>query len=160
MSLGTPSSWAWTKKQPSQLSPTRAPAARTSKLWKVQARAGNGAMSRDDRTVGLDPRYFPTGAVLERSVTQRPSHENPPFRRYLHDTGKSLFVWDCVVADAVAVEPVSDTIFRHNSEKYRENRIENRINIQNPRPHRRVMQHPCRFLTISSGKNNREPVSA
>jgi hypothetical protein len=23
--------------------------------------------------------------------------ENPPIRRYLHDTGKSLFVWDCVV---------------------------------------------------------------
>jgi hypothetical protein len=44
-------------------------------------------------------------------------------RRYLHDTGKSLFVWDCVVADGVAVETVSDTIFRHNSEKYRENQI-------------------------------------
>jgi hypothetical protein len=27
--------------------------------------------------------------------------------RYLHGTGKSLFAWDCVVADAVAVEPVS-----------------------------------------------------
>src|SRR5262249_49600891 len=32
-------------------------------------------MSRDDPTVGLDPRYFPTGAVLERPVTQRPKHD-------------------------------------------------------------------------------------
>ena len=32
-------------------------------------------MSRDDPTVSLDPRYFPTGAVLERPVTQRPKHD-------------------------------------------------------------------------------------
>jgi hypothetical protein len=25
------------------------------------------------------------------------SNEIPPIRRYLQDTGKSLFVWDCVV---------------------------------------------------------------
>jgi hypothetical protein len=41
----------------------------------------------------------------------------------LRDTGKSLFVGDCVVADAVGIEPVSDRNFRHNREKYRENRI-------------------------------------
>jgi hypothetical protein len=40
--------------------------------------------------------------------------------RYLHDTGKSLFVWDCVVADAVAVEPVSKRTIHANREKYRE----------------------------------------
>jgi hypothetical protein len=28
-------------------------------------------------------------------------HENPPIRRHLHDTGKSLFVWDCVVGPGV-----------------------------------------------------------
>jgi adenylate cyclase len=27
-----------------------------------------------DRTVGLDPRYFPTGAVIERPVAERPKH--------------------------------------------------------------------------------------
>jgi len=32
-------------------------------------------------------------------------------------------VQDCVVADAVAVEPVSDTNFANNREKYRENRM-------------------------------------
>ena len=32
-------------------------------------------MSPDDPTVSLDPRYFPTGAVLERPVTQRPKHD-------------------------------------------------------------------------------------
>jgi hypothetical protein len=30
------------------------------------------------------------------AVTKRP-HENPPVRPNLQDTGKSLFVWDCVV---------------------------------------------------------------
>jgi hypothetical protein len=35
----------------------------------------NGAMSRDDLRVGLDPRYFPTGTVVERPVTQRPKHD-------------------------------------------------------------------------------------
>jgi hypothetical protein len=43
-----------------------------------------------------------------------------PIRRYLHDTGKSLFVWDCVVADAVAVEPVSASKFPANREKNRD----------------------------------------
>jgi hypothetical protein len=38
----------------------------------------------------------------------------------LRDTRKSLFVWDCVVADAVAVEPVSASKFPTNREKYRE----------------------------------------
>jgi len=37
--------------------------------------------------------------------------------------GKSRFAQDCVVADAVAVEPVSDTNFANNREKYRENRM-------------------------------------
>src|SRR6516165_7687994 len=32
-------------------------------------------MSRDDSTGNRDPRYFPTGAVLERPVNQRPKHE-------------------------------------------------------------------------------------
>jgi adenylate cyclase len=32
-------------------------------------------MSRDDPTAGLDPRYFPTGAVVERPVTERPKHD-------------------------------------------------------------------------------------
>jgi hypothetical protein len=31
------------------------------------------------------------------SAETKPPHENPPIRRYLHDTRKSLFVWDCVV---------------------------------------------------------------
>jgi hypothetical protein len=43
-----------------------------------------------------------------------------PIRRYLHDTGKSLFVWDCMVADAVAVEPVSQVEFPANREINRE----------------------------------------
>jgi hypothetical protein len=33
---------------------------------------------------------------LSSAETKRPD-ENPPVRHYLHDTGKSLFVWDCVV---------------------------------------------------------------
>jgi hypothetical protein len=33
----------------------------------------------------------------DRQLRQKPPHENPPIRHYLHDTGKSLFVWDCVV---------------------------------------------------------------
>ena len=32
--------------------------------------------------------------IVSRDKTPQ---ENPPIRRYLHDTGKSLFVWDCVV---------------------------------------------------------------
>ena len=32
-------------------------------------------MSRDDSTGNRDPRYFPTGAVLERPVNQRPKHD-------------------------------------------------------------------------------------
>jgi hypothetical protein len=36
--------------------------------------------------------------TFNRSLAEtKPPHENPPIRRYLHDTGKSLFVWDCVV---------------------------------------------------------------
>ena len=31
------------------------------------------------------------------SVETKPLHENPPIRLYLHDTEKSLFVWDCMV---------------------------------------------------------------
>jgi hypothetical protein len=35
----------------------------------------NGLMSRDDPTTNLDPRYFPTGAVVERPIAQRPKHD-------------------------------------------------------------------------------------
>jgi hypothetical protein len=31
------------------------------------------------------------------SAETKAPHENPEIRRYLHDTRKSLFVWDCVV---------------------------------------------------------------
>ena len=42
----------------------------------------------------------------------------------IHDQfGKSRFDRECVVADAVAVEPVSKNEFCHNREKYREDRI-------------------------------------
>jgi hypothetical protein len=43
---------------------------------KFETYGRNGVMSRDDPTVSLDPRYFPTGAVLERPVTQRPKHDS------------------------------------------------------------------------------------
>ena len=33
-------------------------------------------------------------SIVSRDKTPQ---ENPPIRRYLHDTGKSLFVWNCVV---------------------------------------------------------------
>jgi hypothetical protein len=44
----------------------------------------------------------------------------PPIRGYLPIVGKSLLVADCVVADAVAVEPVSTPKFPANREKNRE----------------------------------------
>jgi len=45
---------------------------------------------------------------IEPIATETKSpRENPPIRRYSHDIGKSLFVWNCVVADAVDIEPVS-----------------------------------------------------
>jgi hypothetical protein len=31
------------------------------------------------------------------SAETKSPHENPPIRAYLHDKGKSLFLWDCVV---------------------------------------------------------------
>jgi hypothetical protein len=54
------------------------------------------------------------------SAETKAPHENPDIRRYLHDTGKSLFVCDCVVADTVAVEPVSQVEFPANREINRE----------------------------------------
>src|SRR6516162_2385315 len=47
-------------------------------------------------------------------------HKSPPVRGDSHRTGKSPFVQDCVVADAVAVEPVSQVKFPANREINRE----------------------------------------
>jgi hypothetical protein len=59
--------------------------------------------------------------TFNRSSTETKSpHEKPPIRRYSHGVGKSLFVWDSVVADAVAVEPVSASYFPANREINRE----------------------------------------
>ena len=48
------------------------------------------------------------------------SQQMPPIRAYLPIVGKSLLVADCVVADAVAVEPVSTPKFPANREINRE----------------------------------------
>jgi hypothetical protein len=83
--------------------------------------------ARGEATVGLC--FRETGfcgaetAASKRPVTfnrssaeTKPPHENPPIRRYLHDTRKSLFVWDCMVGlrglelranHVVAIEPIS-----------------------------------------------------
>ena len=76
---------------------------------------GNGILRGRDNGVEKARHIQP---IVSRD--KRP-HENPPVRRHLHDTGKSLFVWDCVVADAVVIEPVSATKGLGNREKYREN---------------------------------------
>jgi hypothetical protein len=81
------------------------------------------------RLCGFNVRFRETGfygaetAASKRSVTfnrslaeTKPPHENPPIRRHLRETGKSLFVCDCVVDlrglelranHVVAVEPIS-----------------------------------------------------
>src|SRR5215203_6656485 len=41
------------------------------------------------------------------SAETKPSHTMPPIRGYLPAAGKFPQTWDCVVADAVEVEPVS-----------------------------------------------------
>jgi hypothetical protein len=53
----------------------------------------------------------------QRQSTRTKTHQFDAIRTA---PGKSLFVWDCVVADAVAVEPVSAWKFPPNREKYRE----------------------------------------
>jgi hypothetical protein len=39
-------------------------------------------------------------------------HENPPIRRCLHDTGESLFLWDCVV-ELGGLELPTNRLFFH-----------------------------------------------
>ena len=59
--------------------------------------------------------------TFNRSSTETKSpHENPPIRRYSRGIGKSLFVSDCVVANAATVKPVSATKFPANRENNRE----------------------------------------
>ena len=52
---------------------------------------GNGILRRRD--CGVEKARH----VQLISAETKPPHENPPIRRYLHDTGKSQFVCDCVV---------------------------------------------------------------
>jgi hypothetical protein len=82
--------------------------AKAQALWQRRSAARGTPFERVSATVGLC--FRETGfcgaetAASKRPVTfnrlsaeTKPPHENPPIRRYLHDTRKSLFVWDCVV---------------------------------------------------------------
>jgi hypothetical protein len=75
------------------------------------------------------PRPEITGPTKITSCTQRESPEagvsaiKAAHSGYLRVVGKSLVARECVVADAVAVEPVSQTRFALNREKYREKSI-------------------------------------
>jgi hypothetical protein len=53
---------------------------------------------RETRFCGAETTASKKAVTSNRSSaeTKRP-RENPPVRPYLHDTGKSLFAWDCVV---------------------------------------------------------------
>jgi hypothetical protein len=49
-------------------------------------------------------------ALNRSSAETKPPHENPPIRRYLQDTGKSPFVWDCVVGSG-GLEPSTNWLW-------------------------------------------------
>jgi hypothetical protein len=104
--------------------PARCPLYRGNRTWGEHGRAAPSSAIRTSFSIISGLCFRETGfcaaeiAASKRPVTFNGSSaetkspcENPPIRRCLHDTGKSLFVWDCVVADAVTVEPVSATKF-------------------------------------------------
>src|SRR4051812_36619621 len=75
---------------------------------------GNG-ISRPETT-------RPKSPPRRNSSLQRPLHrrQSPPLRGVLAQSGKFLSSKECVVADAVDIEPLSASNFPASREKYRE----------------------------------------
>jgi hypothetical protein len=89
----------------------------SSRPIRTESRATVGLCFRETGFFGTETVASKRPVTFDRSSAETKSpRENPPIRRYLHDTGKSLFLWDCVVGlrglelranHAVAIEPIS-----------------------------------------------------